>query len=196
MEKLVIGELVETTYDSDLEEMVSVKKPFEISPLDVRSTKSKEDCSTFRRLGAEPQDGAYSDEDEELCPECGDELVETCLCCNETICSKCAEDRNLLDFSKDFPPGDIRSSKQFYFCDFCGSTYRIDNEELFGNDFYSGIESRHGLPRNIVMNEFVHLQSRHFKKDDQLKRIQIVIDALELKIEELRDDYRYILNLP
>jgi len=174
--RIVIGECVETTYDSDLEEMVSVKKPFEI--------KSKEDY------------GAYSDEDEELCPECGDELVETCLCCNETICSKCAEDRNLLDFSKDFPPGDIRSSKQFYFCDFCGSTYRIDNEELFGNDFYSGIESRHGLPRNIVMNEFVNLQSSHFKKDDQLKRIQTIIDALELKIEELRDDYRYILNLP
>ena len=128
------------------------------------------------------------DLDENICPDCDEEMIDSCLCCREEICYRCVGVRNRLVFD-----GDVRT---FWMCDFCGTTYRENDTENFDDTFYEIIERKYGLSKEKVVKAFTTLQKKYFDKEEQLKRIQGTIEVLEQKIDELREEYRYILSLP
>ena len=81
------------------------------------------------------------------------------------------------------------------FCDYCGATFRDTDTTIYDDTFYELVEDEYGIPKEDLIREIKHLQNTWFSKSQMLDRIAIAIKKLEIEIENLQDEARYISSL-
>jgi hypothetical protein len=110
-----------------------------------------------------------------------------CIGCNDemTVCRKCLPEKNTIHYK----------GKKLAFCDYCGATYRDSDTVIYDDTYYELIESEYDIPKEDFIKEVRHLQQTWFNKNQMLERIGLLISKLEMEIDDLREEARYISSL-
>ena len=118
---------------------------------------------------------------------------ECCIGCNDemTCCRSCLPEKNTILYN----PKGVSSPIKLAFCDFCGATFRDTNTTIYDDNYYECIEEEYGIPKEMLIEKIRDLQNTWFRKDQMLDRIKIMITKLEMEIEDLQEEARYISSL-
>lgn len=110
-----------------------------------------------------------------------------CICCNDSMryCGGCIPSRNTLQFRKGI----------LAVCDFCGATFRDSDTSTYDDAFYDGLEAEYEITKEEVICKIRALQNAHFKKNQLLDRIRVAIAKLQMEIDDLEEEERYICTL-
>ena len=133
-----------------------------------------------------------SEKSMEVCNICLEEFDadnegECCVCCNDEMpyCRDCLPPRNRF----------VDQNILHALCDFCGTTFRVDDTKIYDQTFYDLVENEYGISKDSLIENITKLQCKWFDKKQMLERIEATINKLEAEIDRLRSDARYISEL-
>lgn len=131
------------------------------------------------------------DEEFDICEGCNDFIREDneadCLCCGDPLfwCYTCLPRRNRIFFN----------GKPFSFCDYCGTTFNENREDIFDDQFYQEIFNKTGVLKEDIIKKFREVQNDYFTREKQFARIDATIGMLQCKIKELEEEKTALSNL-
>ena len=112
---------------------------------------------------------------------------ECCIGCNDemTCCRACLPEKNTIH----------HNNVKLAFCDFCGATFKEDDTTIYDDHYYELVEAEYGISKEELIPKIKDLQKHWFRKEQMLDRIKMMISKLEMEIEDLQDEARYISSL-